>query len=824
MYLASLISILSINKQWYYTIISNKAKDNSLTKTRQQRRLPIEDNKPSALIKRLKEGLFIVLIAVALFIFLAFITFNNSDPSWANTGVGTVITNMGGELGAWLAGCLLYIFGYIAYFIPLSIAYSGWLILRDSSQNDGRTIIIDKWVYWTRSIGFVLTLMTGCGFSQLYLIDSTGFLPFSSGGILGYYVGPGLVDVLNTVGASVLLLAGLLSGITLFTGFSWLSLMDRIGAAVLYLFAFLSQLMKKMWQWYGEKRENARAVEPELIVRKRKILAPDNEESLSLKIVQPKSTLSNKLMSMQKKLPKAVREKNAPDKSAAIFEGSELCSLPPLSLLEAAQHSNDSGYSEEVLEQLSRLVETKLAEFGIIVDVVAVYPGPVITRFELELAPGVKVSKLTTLSKDIARSLSLVSVRIVEAIAGKSYVGIEIPNENRQMVRLSEVFGSTEYAQSQSALSLGLGVDIAGQPKVVDLEKMPHLLVAGTTGSGKSVGLNAMLLSLLYKSTPDMVRLILVDPKMLELSVYDGIPHLLTPVITDMKKAANSLRWSIAEMERRYQLMSALGVRNLRSYNEKVRHAEKSGKPLTDPLWEPIDGETAPHLEKLPNIVILIDEFADLMMVVGKKIDELIARLAQKARAAGIHLILATQRPSVDVITGLIKANIPTRIAFQVSSRIDSRTILDQQGAEQLLGHGDMLYMEAGMGQPIRIHGAFVADEEVHKVVSELKDKGKPAYLEEITEGGRDMGGPRANVNGLDFGDEPDNEIDELFDQAVDIVAKTRRASISNVQRRLKIGYNRAARILEQMEEQGMVTQMESNGSREVLLPPVDDE
>lgn len=795
------------------------SKGTNLSKARREvKQLKLEPAQaPSYLHKRIKEGVFIILIALGLFIFISFITYHSSDPSWSNTGNGGKIQNMTGAVGAWLADCFLYLFGYLAYLIPLAFAYCAWLVLREPAEEK---VSHPEQIIWFRTGGFILTLVCGCGLFSLYLQSNPHYLPYSAGGILGGFIGPGLQSILNQVGTSLILLAGFLTGVTLFTGVSWLRLMDYIGQFVLWGYAKGKDVILQKWQSYKLKKQTAREVEPELIIRKKTPLETGKginksralePESTGFKIIKPKL------------LPKNI-ETDQPVKAeklaATSFEGSRLESLPALSLLEAAQQSKDKGFSEEVLAHLSNLVEEKLEEFGIKVKVVAVYPGPVITRFELALAPGIKVSKLTTLSKDIARSMSLTSVRIVEVIPGKSYVGLEVPNENRQIVRLSEVLNSKQYADSHSPLSLGLGVDIAGHPVVVDLQKMPHLLVAGTTGSGKSVGLNAMLLSLLYKSTPDNVRLIMVDPKMLELAVYDGIPHLLTPVITDMKRAANALRWAIGEMERRYKLMSLLGVRNLNGYNEKVIAAKKSGTPLCDPLWEPVDGEKASELEKLPYIVILIDEFADMMMVVGKKVDELIARLAQKARAAGIHLILATQRPSVDVITGLIKANIPTRIAFQVSSRIDSRTILDQQGAEQLLGHGDMLYMEAGMGQPNRVHGAFVADDEVHNVVNDLKAKGNPAYIEEITEGGSDVGGPRAQVSGLDLGEQQGENIDELFDQAVEIVAKTRRASISNVQRRLKIGYNRAARILEQMEEQGMVSAMESNGTREILLPP----
>ncbi|HRE32850.1 MAG TPA: DNA translocase FtsK, partial [Candidatus Berkiella sp.] len=466
------------------------------------------------------------------------------------------------------------------------------------------------------------------------------------------------------------------------------------------------------------------------------------------------------------------------------------------------------GFSSQQRQDLSRLVETRLMEFGVDAKVVGVLPGPVITRFELDLAAGIKVNKITGLAKDLARSLSVVSVRVVEVIPGKSVVGLEIPNPNRELVRLKEVLEDGCYQDAESPITLALGKDIAGRPVAVDLAKMPHLLVAGTTGSGKSVGVNAMLLSILYKASPEDVRLIMIDPKMLELAVYDNIPHLLTPVVTDMKDAANALRWCVAEMERRYQLMAAIGVRNLTGYNQKVFAAAKDGQPLLDPFWQPMPGDKPEPLEKLPYIVVVVDEFADMMMVVGKKVEELIARIAQKARAAGIHLILATQRPSVDVITGLIKANIPTRIAFQVSSRIDSRTIIDQSGAEQLLGHGDMLYLPPGVGIPHRIHGAFVSDDEVHKVTKELRKLGQPAYIESVVQSS-----PSSTTSALD------GELDELYDQALAIVTESRKASISLVQRRLKIGYNRAARLIEQMESEGVVSSVLSNGTREVLAP-----
>jgi len=468
---------------------------------------------------------------------------------------------------------------------------------------------------------------------------------------------------------------------------------------------------------------------------------------------------------------------------------------------------------------MSRLLEIKLKEFGVEVIVESVHPGPVITRFEIQPAAGVKVSRISNLAKDLARSLAVISVRVVEVIPGKTTVGIEIPNEDRQIVRFSEVLSSAPYDDAKSPVTLALGHDIGGKPVIADLAKMPHLLVAGTTGSGKSVGVNAMILSILFKSTPEEARLIMIDPKMLELSIYEGIPHLLCPVVTDMKEAANALRWSVAEMERRYKLMAAMGVRNLAGFNRKVKEAEEAGTPLTDPLFrrESMDDQPPP-LKSLPTIVVVVDEFADMMMIVGKKVEELIARIAQKARAAGIHLILATQRPSVDVITGLIKANIPTRMAFQVSSKIDSRTILDQGGAEQLLGHGDMLYLPPGTGLPIRVHGAFVSDEEVHRVVEAWKARGAPDYIEDILAGAEEAGSGFDGSSGEGSGE--GSEEDPLYDEAVRFVTESRRASISAVQRKLKIGYNRAARMIEAMEMAGVVTSMNTNGSREVIAPP----
>ena len=524
-------------------------------------------------------------------------------------------------------------------------------------------------------------------------------------------------------------------------------------------------------------------------------------------VKRPKRKIEPKISSFE------VGERVQVEKQTSLFRPAGDAVLPPLELLDEAP-PKIGGYSNETLEAMSRQVELKLKDFGVDVDVVGVLPGPVITRFEMEPAAGTKASKITALTKDLARSLSVTSVRVVEVIPGKSVIGLEIPNEKRELIALSEILSSRQYDASVSALTLCLGKDISGHPVVADLMKMPHLLVAGTTGSGKSVALNAMILSLLYKATAKDVRLIMIDPKMLELSVYEGIPHLLAPVVTDMKEAANALRWSVAEMERRYKLMAHMGVRNLTGYNKKIEDAIKKKLPFPDPFAEkPAEGEAPVMLETMPNIVVIVDELADMMMTTGKKVEELIARLAQKARAAGIHLILATQRPSVDVITGLIKANIPTRVAFQVSSRVDSRTILDQMGAENLLGHGDMLFLPPGTGLPNRIHGAFVSDEEVHEVVTYLKEHGEPEYIDAILEGPSDSEGLGIDLDG-------DEELDALYDEAVAIVTESRKASISYLQRRLKVGYNRSARMIEQMERDGVIAESSTSGGREVIAPP----
>jgi S-DNA-T family DNA segregation ATPase FtsK/SpoIIIE len=737
-----------------------------------------------------REGALILFSAVALYLLLALVTYQPTDPGWTHSGSGGAATNAGGVAGAWFADIFLALFGYMAYLVPLMVGYSGWLVFQ-GRQGEMAT----QWTRFSlRAVGFVVTVATGCGLAWLHFDTPSMVLPQSSGGILGEVVGGSLHAMFNFMGSTLLLLALFLTGVTLFTGLSWFGLMDAVGRFTLgALDTFRTQVRS-----LRERLAARRAVQERREIAKAEVK----------KVEKRKPPRIEPVISQPEPSKRVEKERQVP-----LFKNPESGTLPTLGLLDKADKAQTS-YSKEALAAISRQVELKLMDFGVEAQVVAVNPGPVITRFELQPAPGVKGHQISNLAKDLARSLSAVSVRVVEVIPGKSVIGLEIPNENRAIVHLSEVLTSRAYDEAASPLTLALGKDISGNPVVVDLARMPHLLVAGTTGSGKSVALNAMLLSLVYKALPDEVRLILIDPKMLELSVYQGIPHLLAPVVTDMKEAANALRWCVAEMERRYRLMASLGVRNIAGFNRKVREAHKAGTPIPDPLASPdLEGEP-PVLDPLPYIVVLVDEYADLMMVVGKKVEELIARLAQKARASGVHLILATQRPSVDVITGLIKANIPTRIAFQVSSKVDSRTILDQPGAEQLLGHGDMLYLPPGTGLPMRVHGAYVADAEVHRVVEDLRARGEPDYVEAVLEGGSDgEGGP-----GGDGGE--DAESDPLYDEAVRVVTETRRASISSVQRRLKIGYNRAARMIEAMEQAGIVSEMQTNGSREVIAPP----
>ena len=743
----------------------------------------------SAIGFRLREAALILSLALAGYLLLSLWSYQPTDPGWSTTGMNDIVANRGGIVGAWLADSLLYGFGFPAYLSPLMLAFSGWLLFSWGKTADSEGAL-HFWII--KAIGLVMALAAASGLSTLSLASYAELLPLGAGGVLGEVVGNGFVAIFGASGTTLLLLAVLLTGVTLFTGLSWLMVIDRIGAIVMMAMTYITRKLRELKVQLATKQVKQ---------RREDTFREQNEKIQQRAKVRVEPTI-------QVAEPSKREEK---ERQVLLFEASEDGAMPALALLDMPQESK-GGYSEEVLQALSRQVELKLKDFGVEVQVVEVQPGPVVTRFELQPAPGIKVSRISGLAKDLARALSLSSVRVVEVIPGKPVVGLEIPNENRDIVRLREILGCADYENSKSVLEIALGKDIAGRPVVANLEKMPHLLVAGTTGSGKSVAVNAMILSLLYKATPEQVRMIMVDPKMLELSVYEDIPHLLTPVVTDMKKAANALRWCVAEMERRYPLMAALGVRNIAGFNKKVKDAIDRGEPIVDPTVDLVDGEPAPILEPLPFIVVVIDELADMMMVVGKQVEELIARLAQKARASGIHLILATQRPSVDVITGLIKANIPTRISFQVSSRIDSRTILDQMGAEQLLGQGDMLYLAPGTGLPERIHGAFVDDHEVHQVVEFIKKNAQPNYLEDITQ-------DQSNDGDMAIADVSDAESDPLYDQAVQIVTESRRASVSGVQRRLKIGYNRAARIVEAMEAAGVVSAMQGNGGREVLAP-----
>ena len=784
-------------------------------------------------------------VALAAYLLLAIGTYSVGDPGWSSTGNGAGISNSAGATGAWIADVLLSLFGYVSYLFPVLLGFRAWALLRDRQS----PFVFDWLLVSIRSVGFLLVVLAGTGLLAIRG-SATTLLPFGIGGMLGETLAQVCQRAFGLPGSQLLMVALLLFGVTIFTDLSWARLLETVGRVTLRALGGVAPLAgaaiarrQRREPSAGQDgtaapaaREPAAEEPDEDAPRKRRArrepvlddapvdLAPTPGTRVTPGIDAAPETRVAPEIRLPEKRKEPQGERLQREKQGALFNAAGGTTLPPLGLLDMADKSKQRGYSAEALEAMSRLLEIKLRDFGVEAKVVSVFPGPVITRFEIQPAPGVKVSRISNLVKDLARSLAVVSVRVVEVIPGKSVVGIEIPNEDRETVMLGDVLASRAYEASKSPLTLALGYDISGESMVVDLARMPHLLVAGTTGSGKSVGVNAMLLSLLYKSTPADVRMILVDPKMLELSVYEGIPHLLTPVITDMKDAANGLRWCVAEMERRYKLMAAMGVRNLAGFNRKVQDAIDAGEPIADPFWTPdpmvfITEEeqltTPPTLEPLPAIVVVIDEFADMMMIVGKKVEELIARIAQKARAAGIHLILATQRPSVDVITGLIKANIPTRMAFQVSSKIDSRTILDQGGAEQLLGHGDMLYLPPGSGVPIRVHGAFVSDAEVHRVVANLRANSSPNYIEGILE--ESASSPLAMLPG-EASDDPEG--DGLYDEAVRFVTESRKASISAVQRKLRIGYNRAARMIEAMEAAGVVSAMNSNGSREVLAPP----
>ncbi|WP_367180780.1 DNA translocase FtsK 4TM domain-containing protein [uncultured Shewanella sp.] len=830
-------------------------------------------------VQRLLEGSLILCCMVATFVLLALSSFHSSDPGWSQSNFSGEIENVTGAVGAWVADVLLYFFGYTAYVIPIIIAATGWLLFKRTHK----LLEVDYFSVGLRLVGFLLVVLSlgaleSMNAANIYDFSAGGVIgDVIAAAMLPYFnqLGTTLL-LLCFVCAGLTLLTGI-SWLNLIDILGSLTIRFCV-----YLFRLPAQIKEKRSQAdttevskdtedtqgfmsLVEKFKEKRRFEREDKVKESPVEVEDEsvDEAVDGRIepqisdytnvsdfqsvaIKDSADFEDDVIDFDSKMSEGavtasarrVNEKvaantkpvkkNTSDKAKIVdgvvilpgqsetAEVVDMAPLPCISLLDIPNRKANS-ISQEELDQVGKLVELKLADFNIAAKVVGVYPGPVITRFELDLAPGVKASKITNLSTDLARSLLAESVRVVEVIPGKAYVGLELPNKYRETVFMRDVLDCHAFRDNDSHLSMVLGQDIAGEPVVVDLGKMPHLLVAGTTGSGKSVGVNVMITSLLYKSGPDDVRFIMIDPKMLELSVYEGIPHLLCEVVTDMKEAANSLRWCVGEMERRYKLMSALGVRNLKGYNAKIKQAKEKGEVITDPLWKSSDSmePEAPALDKLPSIVVVVDEFADMMMIVGKKVEELIARIAQKARAAGIHLILATQRPSVDVITGLIKANIPTRMAFQVSSRIDSRTILDQQGAETLLGMGDMLYLPPGTSVPIRVHGAFIDDHEVHKVVADWHARGKPQYIEAIIQGGEGEGvllpGEAA---------ENSDDTDALYDEAVAFVTQSRRGSISSVQRKFKIGYNRAARIIEQMEAQGVVSAQGHNGNREVLAPP----
>jgi S-DNA-T family DNA segregation ATPase FtsK/SpoIIIE len=752
-------------------------------------KLPTSQTPPEKPRRLLTEAGWFARAVGGLFLAAILFTYNSNDPGWSHSASDSAaIHNFGGVFGAWAADILFYLFGVSAWWWVVLVFMAVWWSYRrmESVSEADRPVLF---YYWC---GFALLLLSSSALEAYHLKTLEVTLPLVPGGMLGVVVDDVVLHLLGFAGGTLLLLLTFAIGFSLFTGVSWLTIAEVTGTGLEWVYEF----MLKTWNDWQDRKAGqvAEQQREEYVEEERKRVEDHPPVHIELPVLE---------------VPKSDRVEK--ERQVPLFDTLPDSPLPPLHLLDEPQGVVEVQ-SPETLEFTSRLIERKLMDFNVEVKITAALPGPVITRYEFEPAPGIKGSQITNLAKDLARALSVISVRVVETIPGKSCMAVEIPNPKRQTVSLSEILGSQAYAEMGSALTMALGKDIAGKPSVADLAKMPHVLVAGTTGSGKSVAINAMILSLLYKADAAKVRLILVDPKMLELSVYEGIPHLLAPVVTDMRQAANALNWCVDEMEKRYKLMATFGVRNLAGFNQKFREAQKAGAPLTNPFS--LTPESPEPLEELPLIVVVIDELADMMMVVGKKVEELIARLAQKARASGIHLILATQRPSVDVITGLIKANIPTRIAFQVSSKIDSRTILDQMGAEALLGQGDMLYQPPGSGYPLRVHGAFVSDSEVHRVVEYLKAQGgEPNYVEGILSGAEEGGEDGADGEG------PGGEADPLYDEAVAIVLKSRRASISSVQRHLRIGYNRAARLIEDMERAGLVSPMQSNGNREVLVP-----
>lgn len=749
-------------------------------------------------VKELSSEIVVVFSAfLSLYALLSLLTYNPKDPGWSHSGGDTTeVSNLGGQFGANFSDMLLHGFGYMSFLVPIMILALGINFFRHRHDNSEPS-------YFNRvllAVGFLVTVMGACGIENLHFNHWAETKHFNAGGYLGGWLNNGLAELFGQIGSTMLMVVLFLTGVTIFTGLSWFSLMDKIGAGI---FNMIDNVKERREQ--KEDRE---------IGAKARIVRQEVVTELKEKVrISP--TIKPKIAPVEAKQSSDRAER---EKQTNMFDSmhSSNDALPALSLLDPPEEQQ-IGYSDDELNALSVLLVKKLADFNVAVEVVSVHQGPVITRFEIDPAPGIKAATITGLAKDLARAMSTMSVRVVENIPGKSYIGIEIPNESREIVRLVEGLSSSQFEDMNSPLALVLGKDISGKTVIADLAKMPHVLIAGTTGSGKSVCINALILSLIYKATAKEVRMIMVDPKMLELSVYEGIPHLLCPVVTDMSEAANALRWSIVEMERRYKLMSELGVRNLAGYNRKIKTALDSGEPILDPMVR--EGEVAEALQELPCLVVIIDELADLMMSVGKKVEELITRLAQKGRASGVHLVLATQRPSVDVITGLLKANIPTRVAFQVSSKVDSRTIIDQMGAEMLLGHGDMLFLPPGTSLPERVHGSFVSDKEVHMVVDSLKGKEEPEYDESILSAPKEINNALPSAFRDDAAnDDPEN--DPLYDQAVEFVTRTRKASISSVQRQLRVGYNRAARMIETMEMAGVITPAEENGRREVLAPP----
>ena len=768
-------------------------------------------------VRGLRETALLGFIVVGLFYLIALISFSHEDAGWSHSGTGMAARNAGGVVGAWLADFSFSFFGVIAFSFPLIIFWQAYLFFTNKAVDRAGLM---KFMRWS---GLAAAIISASTFCYLHILRCQIELPRNSGGIIGQELGEASVINFGNSGATLLLIAIFFSGLTLYTHISWVKVLEIVGRNTLILSALGVRQMALLWERLTAKKDYEFDSE-QTYTNSEEMLEDDiiNRPEPIKPLVQAKKVPHiNFTEEIAEPVPEPVVAQPVVTKKIQtdLFKDVAPGTLPDTELLDL-RVVTVRGYSTDELEDMSRLVEQSLQDFNVIVEVTAVLPGPVITRFEMQPAPGVKVSRVSGLAKDLARALSVTSVRIVEVIAGKSVIGLEIPNQEREMVSFRKGLESSKFTKAKSPLSLFLGKDIAGAPVVADLAKMPHLLVAGTTGSGKSVAINTMIMSMLYKARPDEVRMIMIDPKMLELSVYEGIPHLLTPVVTDMKDAANALRWAVAEMERRYKLMSKVGVRNLAGFNKLVSDAKKKGEPIKDPMYtyetELAEGESIPTLDPLPNIVVVVDELADMMMIVGKKVEELIARLAQKARAAGIHLILATQRPSVDVLTGLIKANVPSRLSFQVSSRIDSRTVLDQGGAEFLLGNGDMLFMPSGTNIPMRAHGAFVDDHEVHHVVEFLKKTSPANYLDEITHEYSESN-DGSFVSGQDA---VDSEMDDLYDQAVEFVTESRKASISSVQRRFKVGYNRAASMIEAMEMAGVVSPAEGSGSRQVLAPP----